>query len=434
MKKINTLLPVVFVIVFLLLAFPLLGHLKGVLENIITLQKQTQLLENEIKTLEFNLNSSKKINLKDKIVIEKERIALDKDLLGLEKDINGIFIQALVGSAALPSIFFTWRSLKVSQEGQITERFTKAINQLGDDKLEVRLGGIYALERVAKDSEKDHWTIMEVLTSFILEKSSLDEIKNNPEKQHTNLVEHCINQQGDFSNQERESGKVTTDVQAALTVIGRRNSTKNPDNLRINLMYAKLIEANLTKANLKEAKLTSANLKHANLIKANFKRADLYFANFTYADLYEADFTEAFLRGAVLIKAKLQGANLTKAKLNYIKVDKSSRVLDEEGESFISDYFGLSKANFKQKEFTGDYDRIYAFLIKADLSGADLSGADLRGADLRGANLNGADLNGADLREAKNLTPKQVYAAKNWQQAKYDPDFYKQLGLPPITS
>ena len=30
----------------------------------------------------------------------------------------------------------------MSQEGQITDRFTKAIEQLGSDKLEVRLGGI----------------------------------------------------------------------------------------------------------------------------------------------------------------------------------------------------------------------------------------------------------------------------------------------------
>ena len=31
----------------------------------------------------------------------------------------------------------------------------------GDEKLEVRLGGIYALERIARDSEKDHGPIME---------------------------------------------------------------------------------------------------------------------------------------------------------------------------------------------------------------------------------------------------------------------------------
>ncbi|MEH2182774.1 pentapeptide repeat-containing protein [Nostoc sp.] len=363
----------------------------------------------------MNLNLNNKINLKDKIEIEKERIALDKDLLGLEKDINGILIQALVGFAALLSIFFTWRSLKVSEEGQITERFTKAINQLGDDKLEVRLGGIYALERVAKDSEKDHWTIMEVLTSFILEKSSLKEIKNNPKKQHNNLAEYYINQQGDFSNQERELGKVTTDVQAALTVIGRRDSSKDPDTGAIDLMYANLEQADLFKANFEQAKLISANFEQANLSEAKLSKADLCFARFTHANLYKADFTEAILNGVALNEAKLQGAILRKAKLNYIEVNRSSRVLYK-GAEFLRD--DLNEANFKEQEPTGDYDRICAILIEADLRGADLSQADLSGADL-----SQADLSGADLREAKNLKPEQVYAAKNWRQAKYDPDF-----------
>ena len=38
-------------------------------------------------------------------------------------------------------------------------------NWEGDDNMAIRLGGIYALERIAKDSEKDHGPIMEVLTA-----------------------------------------------------------------------------------------------------------------------------------------------------------------------------------------------------------------------------------------------------------------------------
>ena len=48
-----------------------------------------------------------------------------------------------------------------------TDLFTRAIDQLGSEKLEVRLGGIYALERIARDSEKDHGPIMEVLVAFV---------------------------------------------------------------------------------------------------------------------------------------------------------------------------------------------------------------------------------------------------------------------------
>jgi hypothetical protein len=63
------------------------------------------------------------------------------------------------------------RTLELTEQGQVTERYTKAIEQLGSDKLDVRIGGIYALERVARDSARDHPTVMEVLTAFIREHS-----------------------------------------------------------------------------------------------------------------------------------------------------------------------------------------------------------------------------------------------------------------------
>ena len=53
----------------------------------------------------------------------------------------------------------------------MTDRCAKAIEQLGWDKLDVRVGGICAIERVARDSARDHLTVMEVLTAFIREHS-----------------------------------------------------------------------------------------------------------------------------------------------------------------------------------------------------------------------------------------------------------------------
>jgi hypothetical protein len=51
----------------------------------------------------------------------------------------------------------------------VTDPYTKAIEQLGSGKLDVRIGAIYALERVARDSARDHQTVIEVLTAFIRE-------------------------------------------------------------------------------------------------------------------------------------------------------------------------------------------------------------------------------------------------------------------------
>jgi len=76
-------------------------------------------------------------------------------------------VAGLAGLAALGSLALASRTYRLTQQGQLTDRYTKAIEQLGSDKPDVRLGGIYALERIAKDSAYDRATIAEVLTAFI---------------------------------------------------------------------------------------------------------------------------------------------------------------------------------------------------------------------------------------------------------------------------
>jgi hypothetical protein len=84
--------------------------------------------------------------------------------------------QIIGGFGLLLGLYFTWRRVEISQDQQVTERFTRAIDQLGasDDagnpRVEIRLGGIYALERIARDSPaRDYSTVMEVLTAYVRE-------------------------------------------------------------------------------------------------------------------------------------------------------------------------------------------------------------------------------------------------------------------------
>jgi uncharacterized protein YjbI with pentapeptide repeats len=65
----------------------------------------------------------------------------------------------------------------------------------------------------------------------------------------------------------------------------------------------------------------------------------------------------------------------------------------------------------------------------ANLSGADLSYIDFGFSDFQGINLTNCDLEGSNLRFVKNLTPKQVKAAKNWEKVEYSDEFRKKLGL-----
>ncbi|MFE1744848.1 pentapeptide repeat-containing protein [Coleofasciculus sp. H7-2] len=259
--------------------------------------------------------------------------------------------------AALDNAKAALKNAEAAQDKQITERFTKAIELLDSKNTSIRLGGIYALERIAKDSKKDHWTIMEVLTAFVRENALLKEEEI----------------------QQEQSPKIPTDIQAALTVIGRRDVDKDPENQGLNLQYTNLDGANLREANLQRANLSEANLQRAYLIEANLQRANLSEANLQRAYLSGANLEGAYLSGANLEGAYLRAANLQEANL----IEANLQGAD------------LSGANLQG-----------AFLIEANLQGADLSGANLQGAFLRKANLQGADL-----REAENLEFEQLETA-----------------------
>lgn len=83
--------------------------------------------------------------------------------------------QIVGGILLLAGVAFSWqqqrataRQVQLLADGQISERFTRAIDQLDRQApLPRRIGAVYSLERIARDSERDHWTIMEVLTAYL---------------------------------------------------------------------------------------------------------------------------------------------------------------------------------------------------------------------------------------------------------------------------
>lgn len=133
------------------------------------------------------------------------------------------------GVFAAGALVYTARNFALSRQGQVTGRYTQAIGQLGSKKLDVRIGGVYALERIAWDSARDHTTVMEVLGAFIREHSR-EELR--PPRASAD----------DTPRWPRP------DVQAAITVIGRRNSSR--DDARINLAGVNLAKSDLAAANL----------------------------------------------------------------------------------------------------------------------------------------------------------------------------------------
>ena len=246
-------------------------------------------------------------------------------------------VQALglitAGVAGAVGIFFTWRgqrltqesledtrevtheNLRVTREGQITERFTRAIDQLGKvedgQKLfEIRLGGIYALERIARESEEDHWPIMEVLTAYVRQNAPrAPEVRQDGAED--GAVEKSEENTGSSSGESEPVGVPIPepDIQAVMTVLRRRTRSfgyGEPEPL--DLHDTNLTRAVLTKADLSEASLSDATLTKANLSDANLSNANLRGAGLSRAVLRGANLARAYLREADLGGADLGGA------------------------------------------------------------------------------------------------------------------------------
>ena len=275
----------------------------------------------------------------------KDRIdAVNSARQTLMQSATGMVVIAGVAFTAA-GLVYTARTLHTSEQGQITDRYTKAIDQFGNDKLDVRLGGIYALERLATDSPRDDRTVYDVLAAFVREHDPEPSLKAN-----------------------KLPSRPATDIEAALTVIGRRkplNDGFTADLDRIRAPGTDLTGANLIGADLTHALLGSANLTGASLPSAHLTGASLIGADLTCADLVSASF------GAHLTCADLTGADLTHALLFF--------------------------AHLGGADLTG-----------AHLDGANLRLADLTGADLTGAHLDGADLTAANLRDVRGMSAEQI--------------------------
>src|ERR1700751_1393368 len=73
------------------------------------------------------------------------------------------------GAAAVAGYVFTTPSRDRNGEQSdrhIPERFMRAVDQIGHPALDVRLGGIYSLERLAREAPEHHPPIMKILPAF----------------------------------------------------------------------------------------------------------------------------------------------------------------------------------------------------------------------------------------------------------------------------
>jgi hypothetical protein len=95
----------------------------------------------------------------------------DAEQLKAANDVRTPLVAFLVAVGAAGTLWFTARTYSLNRQGHVTDRYTSAVSQLGDPSVHVHIGGIYALERIARDSSRDRETIIYVLGAFIREQS-----------------------------------------------------------------------------------------------------------------------------------------------------------------------------------------------------------------------------------------------------------------------
>jgi hypothetical protein len=264
---------------------------------------------------------------------------------------------------------------RTAHELFVSNQVSKGFEQLGSKELVVRLGGIYALEGVMNTpSEEYHKPILEALSAFVR----------------------------DQTKAKSDDAPPATDIQAVLTVIGRRRALVEGEGRLVNdanrVRYDKVLNTfPQDEVNKILKQVSGPDLDTPDLTRARIPKADLVRARLLGANLGDADLSGVKLGAADLRAADLKGANLSDADLSYVNLRgtnlEGAQLRNANLTGAVSDillifYLGSPIMHTPQVDFS-------TILRAADLTGANLKNADLSSADLSGAHISQAQLDEA---------------------------------------
>jgi uncharacterized protein YjbI with pentapeptide repeats len=276
-------------------------------------------------------------------------------------------------------------------ERRITELYTKAADQLGNEKAPVRLAGLHALERLAQNTPEQRQTIVDVICAYL--RMPYTPPEEQPPAEDAPAEAHIR-----YENRHQEQ-QVRLTAQKILSSNLRIVDDQHPrrwwqptpppvpawPGIRLDLTGALLVDFSLDQCQLDSATFSTAQFTgEAHFGGAQFTgEADFGGAQFTDDTFFDgAQFTgDTYFLGAQFTEAALfQGAQFTGAAEFQ---DARCKLVD------FSDAQFTDAANFPNAQF-GSSD--------ARFGGADFYGAQFTGAaDFRSAQFTGA----ADFRSAQ---------------------------------
>ena len=215
--------------------------------------------------------------------------------------------------------------------------YASSIKYLEHDKESVKLGAVYGLIRLAKNSRLsgDPWTsdVADILRAHI-DSITKDSRENRvkPSSYASTVLRLFIPHKND-TLETNPFLALPIDLNDFYLVGVNLNGLhmKDANLTKVDLSGADLRGVNLTGANLMDVNLSGANLRRADLKRVDLRRVDLSGADLSDADLRGADLTDADLTGVDLSGANLRDTNLTDADLsgaNYTSEDLRGAILD----------------------------------------------------------------------------------------------------------
>lgn len=197
-------------------------------------------------------------------------------------------------------------NLVAAQVKQTSERFIKATECLGSSDTLTRIGGVYSLEHVAKESSDDFNVVMEVLAAFVRHRALNTDQKMSDDD--LRLASENV--------QVRSGLFARSDIQAALYVFSRRFAYRPNvlDDKRVVLIATDLKGLKFTSfPDLHESIFDDTSFGFSNLTmiladECKFQNTNFYGADLRFASCVDSDFSDSNFEGADLAYADFQGS------------------------------------------------------------------------------------------------------------------------------
>ena len=253
---------------------------------------------------------------------------------------------ALVIGGPIAIVLAVWRSIVAARQATtaqgslLNERYQKGAEMLGGDFLAVRLGGIYALQRLAQERDEYHVPIIRLFCAFVCNPTKIKDDEST-----------TTNGGDDRSRPSRPD--IVAIMEAIATREVERATLEQGDGYFLDFRNANLTGLDLSRignVNLSWSRLTGANLSHIWLphktnfswvreaYGANFSQARLNRVNFESCNFWGTDFSDSLLVGANLQYADLRKANLVNATLATADLSETEfRDANLSGTQFSSD-------------------------------------------------------------------------------------------------